>query len=63
VLVYDARVLLTYLLAVGVALVVLIMLAFVNPFYALLSVLLFLPAWLLVKVSYAKWDMQDQPWF
>jgi hypothetical protein len=63
VLVYDARVLLTYLLAVGVALVVLIVLAFVNPIYALLSALLFLPAWLLVKASYAKWDMQDQPWF
>jgi hypothetical protein len=63
VLVYDAKVLLVYLVSVGIALLALIALAFVNPSYAIGSVLLFLPAWLLVKGSYTKWEMQDQPGF
>jgi hypothetical protein len=63
VLVYDAKVLLLYLAAVGIALVVLIALAFVNPYYATVSVLLFLPAWLLVKAGFKKWEIQDQPMF
>lgn len=63
VLVYDAKVLLVYLISVGIALIALIALAFVNPYYAFGSVLLFLPAWLLVKASSTKWDMQDQPVF
>jgi hypothetical protein len=63
VLVYDAKVLLVYLISVGIALLALIALTFVNPYYAIGSVLLFLPAWLLVNASYTKWDMQDQPVF
>jgi hypothetical protein len=63
VLVYDAKVLLVYLISVGIALVALIALAFVNPYYAIGSVLLFLPAWLLVKGSYTKWEMLDHPGF
>jgi hypothetical protein len=63
VLVYDAKVLVTYLFVLGVALIVLIALAFVNPYYSLASVLLFLPAWLFVRESYAKWDSLDQPTF
>ena len=63
VLVYDAKVLLLYLAAVGIALVVLIALAFINPYYATGSVLLFLPAWLLVKAGFTKWEIKDQPMF
>ena len=63
VLVYDAKVLLVYLISVGIALLALIALAFVNPYYSVGSALLFLPAWVLVNASYAKWDMQDQPVF
>jgi hypothetical protein len=63
VLVYDAKVLVTYLFVLGVALIVLIALAFVNPYYSLASVLLFLPAWLFVRESYVKWDSLDQPTF
>jgi len=63
VLVYDAKVLLIYLFVLGIALAVLIILAFVNPYYALASVLLFLPAWLFVRESYVRWDSLDQPAF
>ena len=63
VLVYDAKVLLIYLFLLGVALIVLIALAFINPYYALLSVLLFLPAWLFIRESYVKWEDLDQPTF
>ena len=63
VLVYDAKVLLTYLIAIGITIIILIALAFVNPNYALASVMLFLPAWLLVKSGYAKWDAEEQQGF
>jgi len=63
VLVYDVKVLLLYLVSVGIAVLALITLAFVNPYYATGSVLLFLPAWLLVKAGFTKWEIQDQPMF
>jgi hypothetical protein len=63
VLVYDAKVLLSYLVMVGIALLALIALAFANPYFAAGSVLLSLPAWLLLKASYPKWENKDQPVF
>ena len=63
VLVYDARVLFLYLVAVGVVIFFLIVLAFMNPYYVVASVLLLLPGWLLVKQSYRKWESWDQPGF
>jgi hypothetical protein len=63
VLVYDAKILLVYLIAIGIALIIMIWLAFVNPWYAIASVLLFLPAWLLVKSSYGKWEAEEQQGF
>lgn len=63
VLVYDAKVLVIYLFVLGIALIVLIALAFVNPNYALVSVLLFLPGWLFIRDSFMKWDILDQPIF
>ena len=63
VLVYDVKVLFLYLILVGIAVLALIALAFVNPYYATGSVLLFLPAWLLVKAGFTKWEIQDQPMF
>jgi hypothetical protein len=63
VLVYDAKVLLTYLIAIGITIIILIALAFVNPNYAMASILLFLPAWLLVKSGYTKWDAEEQQGF
>jgi hypothetical protein len=63
VLVYDAKVLFLYLASVGIALVALIAVAFVNPYYATGALLLFLPAWLLVKAGFTKWKIRDQPMF
>jgi len=63
VLAYDAKVLLLYLVSVGIAVLALIALGFVNPYYATGSFLLFLPAWLLVKAGFTKWEIQDQPMF
>jgi hypothetical protein len=63
VLVYDAKVLLLYLVTVGVAIFILIALAFINPYYVLASVLLVVPGWVLVKQSYRKWESWDQPGF
>ena len=63
VLVYDVKVLITYLFVLGVALIVLIALAFVNPYYSIASVLLFLPGWLFVRQSFVKWNILDQPTF
>jgi hypothetical protein len=63
VLVYDAKVLFVYLILIGSALIVLIGLAFFNPWYAIVSLLLFLPAWLLVKSGYKKWEAAEQSGF
>jgi hypothetical protein len=63
VLVYDAKVLLVYLGSVGIVLVALIALAFVNPYYATGALLLLLPAWLLVRAGFTKWEIRDQPMF
>jgi hypothetical protein len=38
-------------------------LGFMNPLYAVASVLLFLPGWLLIKSISVKWERQDQPGF
>ena len=63
ILVYDAKVLILYLGALGAALIALIAFGFMNPLYAIASVLLFLPGWLLIKSGYVKWEAQDQPGF
>jgi hypothetical protein len=63
VLVYDVKVLFLYLGSVGIAVLALIMLAFINPYYATSSVLLVLPAWLMVKAGFTKWEIRDQPMF
>lgn len=63
VLVYDAKVLLAWLFCVGIALCVLIVLMFTNPYYAIASILLLpVAAWLL-KVSYTRWDGREQQGF
>jgi hypothetical protein len=63
VMVYDVKVLVTYLFVLGIALIVLIALSFMNPYYSLASVLLFLPGWLFFRESFVKWDSLDQPTF
>ena len=63
VLVYDVKVLVTYLVFLGIALVIFSSLSFANPWYALASVVLLLPGWGFVRLAYARWEGREQPGF
>jgi hypothetical protein len=38
-------------------------LAFANPWYALASVVLLLPAWGFVRMAYSRWEGREQQGF
>jgi hypothetical protein len=59
VLVYDVKVLFTYLVLDGIVLAIFSAVAFTNPFYVISSVILILPGWLFVKRAMARWDSVD----
>ena len=59
VLVYDVKVLFTYLVLDGVVFAIFSALSFANPFYAISSVVLLIPAWLCVKAAMRRWDAVD----
>ena len=59
VLVYDVKVMAVYLVLTGIALTVFSALAFANPLYALSSVVLLLPAWLLVQKGKVRWNAEE----
>ncbi len=63
VLVYDVKVLFVYLVLVGIVLVVFTSVAFADPYFALLSVILVIPTWLLVRKAKARWDAVDPAGF
>jgi len=63
VLVYDVKVLSVYLLLVGIVITVFSAAAFMNPYYALASVALAVPSWLLVQKAKVRWDMVDPEGF
>lgn len=63
VLVYDVKVLFTYLVLDGLVFAVFSALAFANPWYALASLLLFIPALLMVKAAKRRWDTVDPTGF
>jgi hypothetical protein len=63
VLVYDVKVLAVYLVLVGIVLTVFTSVAFANPYYALASVVLAVPAWLLVQKAKLRWDAVDPAGF
>ncbi len=63
VLVYDVKVLFTYLLITGIAITVLSAMAFANPYYALGAIALAAPAWLFVQKAKARWDAVDPAGF
>jgi hypothetical protein len=56
---YDVKVFAVYLLAVGIVLLLLIILAFMNPSFTLLSVLLAIPTWLLIERAKVRWDFVE----
>jgi hypothetical protein len=63
VLVYDVKVLAVYLVLVGIVLTVFTAAAFANPYYALTSLFLMVPSWLLVQKAKARWDAIDPAGF
>jgi hypothetical protein len=63
VLVYDVKVMAVYLLLTGIVLTIFSALAFANPLYALSSVILLLPAWLLVQKGKVRWDAEEPAGF
>jgi hypothetical protein len=63
VLVYDVRVLASYLILVGIALVLFTAAVFANPYSALASVVLAVPAWWFVQRAKVRWDAVDPAGF
>ena len=63
VLVYDVKVLFTYLVLDGVVFAIFSAVSFANPMYAISSVLLLIPGWLLVKAAMRRWDAVDPAGF
>jgi hypothetical protein len=63
VLVYDVKVLLVYLILVGIVLAIFTAIAFTNPYFALSSVILLIPTWLLVQKAKVRWDSVDPKGF
>ncbi len=59
VLVYDAKVLVTYLVSMAMVIVPLIILSFMNPLYPLAAALLLFPAWHLIRRSFPRWERSD----
>lgn len=59
VLVYDVKVMFIYLILIGIVLSVFSALAFASPLYALSSIVLLVPAWLLVRRGMVRWDAAE----
>jgi hypothetical protein len=53
----------TYLILVGIVLIVLSAVAFATPFTALGAVVLFIPAAFFVRLGFTKWEAREQPGF
>ena len=59
VLVYDVKVLFLYMVLVGIAIILFTAVTFAEPYAALGSVILLVPAWLFVQKAKARWDAVD----
>jgi hypothetical protein len=59
VLVYDVRVLLAFMILVGIPVMVIIALMFINPFFGVAALLLGIPAFVLVRKGYMRWEGKD----
>ncbi|HNX18298.1 MAG TPA: hypothetical protein PKM50_08255 [Methanoregula sp.] len=60
-LVYDVKVMVRYLILTGIALLILSVIVFAEPFAAVGAVLLLFPALFFVRLGYAKWETREQP--
>jgi small-conductance mechanosensitive channel len=63
VLVYDVKVLFLYMVLVGIAIILFTAVTFAEPYAALGSVILLVPAWLFVQKAKARWDAVDPAGF
>ncbi|AGB03805.1 hypothetical protein [Methanoregula formicica] len=63
VMVYDVKVLAWYLVLTGIVLVLFTAAAFANPYYALASVVLAIPAWWFIQKAKVRWDAVDPAGF
>jgi hypothetical protein len=63
VMVYDVKVMAIYLVLTGIVLTLFSAIAFANPLWALSSVILLVPAWLLVQKGKARWDAEEPAGF
>lgn len=59
VLIYDVKVLFTYLIVNGSVLAIFSSISLVQPYLAFLSVMLFIPAFLCVRGAMSRWDAVD----
>lgn len=63
VLVYDVKVLLAFIVLVGVPVMVILTLAFINPYFGVAALLLGIPAFGLVRKGYKRWEGKDMASF
>jgi hypothetical protein len=63
VLVYNVKVMVTYLILIGIVLIILSAIAFAAPFAALGAVILLAPAAFFARLGFAKWEAREQPGF
>ena len=63
VMVYDVKVMVTYLILIGIALIIFSAVAFANPFAALGAVILLIPAFFFAHMGFRKWEAREQPGF
>jgi len=62
-MIYNVKVFLTYILVTGPVILILLALTFVSPYLAYASALMLIPAWLLMKSGFRKWDSEDYAGF
>jgi len=63
VLVYDVKVLFAFMVLVGIPVMVVIALSFINPYFGIAALLLGVPAFVLVRKGYTRWEGKDMASF
>ncbi|MFA5331107.1 MAG: hypothetical protein WC342_01905 [Methanoregula sp.] len=61
VLVYDVKVMVTYLVLLGGAITVISGIVFANAWYGLGALALIFPAWGFLRLGFVKWESREQP--
>lgn len=61
VLVYDVKVMVTYLVLLGTVVTIISGLVFANAWYGLAALVLLIPAWGFVRLGFKKWEFRETP--